>query len=630
MEVIYIRIYGFLLALACCSSGLDALCSPTFAGIKRFGTDCRYACHCMNNEQCDKNTGNCDSGCDFEWVGPGCQYKNIAFVQTSRHMDNKQPPAFADGANDHNLSTCSFTDTPDSAQRRTVAPWWTVWLPFYAPVRQLTFTTKVEYLSHFPRFNLTVQNMSRSDSELKVYSSIGVLCYQQDYSVPTDKTVKIKCTGTPVGNQIRLQLANTSTQLVLCDFRVYGECKDRTWGTPCANDCGLCETFSQCDVITGHCPTGCDPGYKTPVCNTECENGKYGKNCSYTCSGNCKDNVACEKKDGSCKNGCTPGYTGDKCDKVCPVGNYGHKCKENCSPNCAGGEGNCDKVYGTCTVGCSPGWNGRTCQEACPTGHWGVNCVNPCTNCLSGTCRNTDGLCFGGCMSGLKDTPFCDEDCEDGKYGMNCQEICNENCNGICNKTDGSCQGCKTGWHGYNCSIACSKGTWGESCVRTCGKCLNGSCDRFDGACIGNCQPGYKLKLYCDEECETGRYGNNCTGQCKPACNDISLCRKSDGYCVTGSATAITAVIAGVGSALIVVIIFGVLTILWYLRRKRNGSSENNRTTGPTYGMAMTDLRDKTKCIDVKTDEGTDDAYDTIEGRNDEHQYQQPDEKLRY
>lgn len=48
---------------------------------------------------------------------------------------------------------------------------------------------------------------------------------------------------------------------------------------------------------------------------TGCEIGKYGKGCSNQCSGHCLDNLYCNPTTGHCDSGCAPGYIGPFCNK---------------------------------------------------------------------------------------------------------------------------------------------------------------------------------------------------------------------------------------------------------------------------------------------------------------------------
>lgn len=45
----------------------------------------------------------------------------------------------------------------------------------------------------------------------------------------------------------------------------------------------------------------------------ECDDGKYGYNCTYNCSGHCLSDSTCNKQTGHCDGGCEPGYTAKDC-----------------------------------------------------------------------------------------------------------------------------------------------------------------------------------------------------------------------------------------------------------------------------------------------------------------------------
>lgn len=47
----------------------------------------------------------------------------------------------------------------------------------------------------------------------------------------------------------------------------------------------------------------------------ECEDGTFGKDCTQTCSGYCKDNRTCNSANGYCLRGCVSGYIGNFCNK---------------------------------------------------------------------------------------------------------------------------------------------------------------------------------------------------------------------------------------------------------------------------------------------------------------------------
>ncbi|XP_071950746.1 receptor-type tyrosine-protein phosphatase T-like [Antedon mediterranea] len=40
--------------------------------VGNFGELCNYPCHCNNSDNCNRDDGNCDDGCDEAWAGPNC------------------------------------------------------------------------------------------------------------------------------------------------------------------------------------------------------------------------------------------------------------------------------------------------------------------------------------------------------------------------------------------------------------------------------------------------------------------------------------------------------------------------------------------------------------------------------
>lgn len=48
---------------------------------------------------------------------------------------------------------------------------------------------------------------------------------------------------------------------------------------------------------------------------TGCEIGTFGKGCSYQCRGHCLNNVPCNSTTGHCDSGCAPGYAEPFCNK---------------------------------------------------------------------------------------------------------------------------------------------------------------------------------------------------------------------------------------------------------------------------------------------------------------------------
>nr|XP_022305560.1 multiple epidermal growth factor-like domains protein 10 [Crassostrea virginica] len=74
-----------------------------------------------------------------------------------------------------------------------------------------------------------------------------------------------------------------------------------------------------------------------------CENGRYGKNCSYNCSSNCK---TCKHTHGTCS--CHAGWSGPNCSIACN-NSYGENCEYSCDSICV--NQTCDRFDGTCVRG---------------------------------------------------------------------------------------------------------------------------------------------------------------------------------------------------------------------------------------------------------------------------------------
>ena len=45
-----------------------------------------------------------------------------------------------------------------------------------------------------------------------------------------------------------------------------------------------------------------------------CDDGEYGENCKYNCSGNCLNGTVCDPQTGTCQS-CAGGFKGEKCDQ---------------------------------------------------------------------------------------------------------------------------------------------------------------------------------------------------------------------------------------------------------------------------------------------------------------------------
>ncbi|XP_060551558.1 uncharacterized protein LOC132713104 isoform X3 [Ruditapes philippinarum] len=367
------KTYGVMLSLIIASVLIDPgrtdgssifKCPTSGSGRLRYGDKCQYECHCVNqSEQCDVLTGACSSGCDFNWVGPGCQFKNIAFRQDSRHVSNIYPPLYSDLANDDSLTTCSRT-----SDKNSVAPWWNIWIPEYATVRKIELLTTANITNDFSYFEVTVFNTTNVNFKNKENLTEGVVCYNHNNIIPKEKHILITCNGYPVGNLVRLQLATANVQLVLCDIRIYEDCNNRFYGRygceNCSENCSETHYTGQmtCNLLDGGCLDGCKAGWTGYRCETECDDGKWGINCTNDC-GSCLSSP-CNHVNGRCEGGCSSGYKSTlQCDIECDPGYYGRDCKQKCNRTCSEiGSALCYNVNGTCINGCIAGYEGSYCE----------------------------------------------------------------------------------------------------------------------------------------------------------------------------------------------------------------------------------------------------------------------------
>lgn len=120
-----------------------------------------------------------------------------------------------------------------------------------------------------------------------------------------------------------------------------------------------------------------------------------------------------------------------------------------------------------------------------------------------------------------------------GCYGSNNSLPCPDvNCQ-YCHEETGTCQMCKPGYKGQQCELECETGKYGVNCSKSCGNCLNQSqCQNVDGFCSEGCSAGYMGSL-CTEQCDSGKYGIKCSETCGN-CRNQTHCHNVDGICSDG------------------------------------------------------------------------------------------------
>ncbi|KAK3721412.1 hypothetical protein RRG08_030424 [Elysia crispata] len=205
----------------------------------------------------------------------------------------------------------------------------------------------------------------------------------QDISCPTPGNVKLL--NVLIGGQ---------AWKGLCSLYLRGDCPPGTHGPACDKNCSVhCAGADHaCSHVDGGCYGGCEPGYTGDTCDQNCSHGKFGSNCSESCS-NCKD-ADCNHTDGICSHGCEDGYQGTKCEEMPGKGENTDIFTHNCSVTCGRRNNSCNQTDGTCTQGYDPGYTGRFCLSKCESSTWGENCSKDCsTECVDRSCHHETGVC---------------------------------------------------------------------------------------------------------------------------------------------------------------------------------------------------------------------------------------------
>ncbi|XP_059471276.1 uncharacterized protein LOC132194170 isoform X2 [Neocloeon triangulifer] len=277
--------------------------------------------------------------------------------------------------------------------------------------------------------------------------------------------------------------------------------------------------------------------------NSGCQYGLFGKYCTK----NIPENRYCVGASGPhgdynfltglCLNGCAfAGQQPPYCDRDCDDGKYGFNCTLNQPTRTCFGSGrygSYNKETGNCINGCAKsGLQSPGCSQACEYGKFGMNCGYSFTKRVcagaDGNYGNYDvsnGKCLQGCVEPGKEPPFCTEDCQNGKYGWDCYFTASQ---GVCagltpygeyDKASGVCYNCmEMGKKPPNCKDDCDEGKFGQNCQydlpksekRCSGHGTYGDYNRKTGHCRISClKPGFYFPP-CIKECTRGHFGYNC------------------------------------------------------------------------------------------------------------------------
>ncbi|KAL8592911.1 hypothetical protein ACOMHN_050738 [Nucella lapillus] len=271
-------------------------------------------------------------------------------------------------------------------------------------------------------------------------------CTNKKWGASCDKPCGACLKGVPCASDGMCPLCEPGYGQAQCNWCVptaYKPQEDRKKCIPC----GRCLDNALCVNGTGHCPNGCQPAWKPPLCQDQ---KRVEKSICERC-GHCYNNLPCYLLTADCptvhwfggKANCAPGYMPTLCTQTCQAGTYGDACRHQCG-QCGGGR-TCDFVSGRCQE-CVSGQKLPFCKDECEPGMHGVGCTLRCGKCFKGqVCSSETGVCTAGCQPGFY-APLCLKECDDGFYG-DCAKECGRCLKDLpCNKSSGHCDGCSPGY----------------------------------------------------------------------------------------------------------------------------------------------------------------------------------------
>ena len=139
----------------------------------------------------------------------------------------------------------------------------------------------------------------------------------------------------------RIQLFCVGVGVILYTISFFAECNNNKYGLNCSETCGKCRDFSQCHYINGSCLNGCDPGFLGERCNLGIVFFACGKILVQ------QPSIITIRIIYQCFVECSPGF-------------YGVECLQECSSFCKRSR-DCNHVTGFCKNGCKTGWQGSDC-----------------------------------------------------------------------------------------------------------------------------------------------------------------------------------------------------------------------------------------------------------------------------
>ncbi|XP_052775111.1 uncharacterized protein LOC128213450 [Mya arenaria] len=355
----------------------------------------------------------------------------------------------------------------------------------------------------------------------------------------------------------------------ICSGTPHSQCVNKDWSYGCECVQGYddvdfkCEDVNECNQVSlnqcgqkdncrnseGSFSCFCSPGWKLEddgLTCAECDGNHFGESCSNIC--NCVHGV-CNRISGCM---CDSGWEGDSCGT--DVDECGFVDCTDQHPNTI-----CVNTDGGYACNCKEGFHmeddNSLCQDIDECAENLHDCDQICLNiegsfecnCFDGFTRNNNSCKdIDECL----DTSVCDQNCVNfiGGYNCSCEHGFtladdNKTCSAITECNDEETADCP---EKSTCAIidaypvcVCDNGysMTENSICEDINECESGTtpctqgCTNFPGAFSCTCEVGYSLlddRVTC-EECESWRYGENCTESCD--CDNARSCDRATGEC---------------------------------------------------------------------------------------------------